>query len=532
MTTLQNLVTACHAEEGTLIPLAQARADDWRSWLMPLSDAQPTGDEPGYDDDFQRIREEVNKLSGIDTALICQLAEKLLTTVSKDLRVVTFYIWARLHQDGEAGLAEGLELLAAMLQRFGVQLHPQRERSRKSALEWLGSGRVLDSLSLYPEVDLAVMQRITGALLLAQQAMQSIAEEHRPQLTGLCLALETRLAQSGGAGSMVPQTSRDESVSSSAATSAAAPVMTAVTSGRDLLDQAKLLAGYLRDQPGGWLAGHHLMKSIRWDTLTELPPLDASGRTRLAPPKPDHRAHLKRLYLQQSWMELLEQADSLYAQGVNHLWLDLQWYTWQALAKLDADTVRADILCRGVKGLLSRLPGLEALAFNDGTPFADEVTLNWIGQQVMDDPGGWGSDTVTPAAQSDEEVLLLEPELLALADSDGIEAAFGWLQSRPGMTSVRDRWLMRLLMARVAEQYARHDLAFHLLGELDSNAQTLTLQHWSPGLLFEVRARRLKLLRIKASRSETDKTRIQPEMDALLSGLIGLDPARAAVLCA
>lgn len=532
MTTLQNLVTACHAEEGTLIPLAQARADDWRSWLLPLSDAQPTGDEPGYDDDFQRIREEVNKLSGIDTALICQLAEKLLTTVSKDLRVVTFYIWARLHQDGEAGLAEGLELLAAMLQRFGVQLHPQRERSRKSALEWLGSGRVLDSLSLYPEVDLAVMQRITGALLLAQQAMQSIAEAHRPQLTGLCLALETRLAQSGGAGSMVPQTSRDESVSSSAATSAAAPVMTAVTSGRDLLDQAKLLAGYLRDQPGGWLAGHHLMKSIRWDTLTELPPLDASGRTRLAPPKPDHRAHLKRLYLQQSWMELLEQADSLYAQGVNHLWLDLQWYTWQALAKLDADTVRADILCRGVKGLLSRLPGLEALAFNDGTPFADEVTLNWIGQQVMDDPGGWGSDTVTPAAQSDEEVLLLEPELLALADSDGIEAAFGWLQSRPGMTSVRDRWLMRLLMARVAEQYARHDLAFHLLGELDSNAQTLTLQHWSPGLLFEVRARRLKLLRIKASRSETDKTRIQPEMDALLSGLIGLDPARAAVLCA
>lgn len=530
MTTLENLVTACRAEEGALIQLAQARADDWNAWLLPLSEPQPTGDEPGYDDDFQRIREEVNKLSGIDTALICQLAEKLLTTASKDLRVVTFYIWARLHQDGEAGLAEGLELLAAMLQRFGVQLHPQRERSRTSALEWLGSGRVLDSLSLYPEVDMAAMQRITGALLLAQQAMQPFAEEHRPQLTGLCVALENRLAQSGGADSMVPQTSRDDAAPV-AAPSAAAPLMTAVSSGRDLLDQAKMLAGYLRDQPGGWLAGHHLMKSIRWDTLTELPPLDASGRTRLAPPKPDHRAHLKRLYLQQSWMELLEQADSLYAQGVNHLWLDLQWYTWQALAKLDADSARADILCRDVQGLLSRLPGLEALAFNDGTPFADEVTLNWINQQVMDNPGGWGAEAVTAASHSDEEVLLLEPELLALADSDGIEAAFGWLQSRPGMTSLRDQWLMRLLMARVAEQYARHDLAFHLLGELDSNAQALTLQHWSPALLFEVRARRLKLLRIKASRSETDKTRIQPEMDALLSGLISLDPARAAVLC-
>jgi len=38
-------------------------------------------------------------------------------------------------------------------------------------------------------------------------------------------------------------------------------------------------------------------------------------------------------------------------------------------------------------------------------------------------------------------------------------------------------------------------------------------------------------LRIKAARSETDKTHIQPEMDALLSGLISLDPARAAILC-
>ncbi|MBN0997756.1 type VI secretion system domain-containing protein, partial [Pseudomonas aeruginosa] len=93
---------------------------------------------------------------------------------------------------------------------------------------------------------------------------------------------------------------------------------------------------------------------------------------------PESKAHLKRLYLQKSWSELLEHTDTLLAQGVNHLWLDVQWYAWQALLKLDADSVRADILCRDMKGLLARLPGLETLAFNDGTPFADEVTLNWL----------------------------------------------------------------------------------------------------------------------------------------------------------
>ncbi|MEP8657543.1 type VI secretion system ImpA family N-terminal domain-containing protein [Enterobacter asburiae] len=46
-------------------------------------------------------------------------------------------------------LAEGLELLAGLLERFGTQLNPQRDRSRKAALEWLAGSRMTDSLSLY-----------------------------------------------------------------------------------------------------------------------------------------------------------------------------------------------------------------------------------------------------------------------------------------------------------------------------------------------------------------------------------------------
>lgn len=137
--TLQNLLHASGVEEEQLLTEARSHTADWKRWLLPISSQQPVGEEPGYEDDFQRIREEVNKLSGIDTGLICQLAEKLLTRTSKDLRVVTFYIWARLHQDGESGLVQGIELLAAMLEQFGSRLHPQRDRSRKSALEWLAA---------------------------------------------------------------------------------------------------------------------------------------------------------------------------------------------------------------------------------------------------------------------------------------------------------------------------------------------------------------------------------------------------------
>ncbi|WP_316390553.1 type VI secretion system protein TssA [Citrobacter farmeri] len=530
MMTLQNLLHVSGVGEEQLLTEARSHAADWERWLTPIASHQPVGEDPGYDDDFQRIREEVNKLSGIDTGLICTLSEKLLTSTCKDLRVITFYVWARLHQDGESGLVEGIELLAAMLERFGTRLHPLRDRSRKSAVEWLGSSRMTDSLSLYPEVDMSVMRRVTAALLLAEQTFQTFEESARPELGGLYQALDNRIIQSGGANTLVPQTSREES-NAPASTASSAPVMNAVTSGRDLLDQAKVLAKYLRDRPGGWLAGHHLLKSVRWDTLTELPPLDAAGRTRLVPPKPDNKAHLKRLYLQKSWSELLEHSDMLLAQGVNHLWLDVQWYAWQALVKMDNDSVRADILCNDLKGLLTRLPGLDALAFSDGTPFADEVTLNWINEKVLDDVAGWKDEPVTAALSSGDDVLMLEPEVLAKADSEGIEAALNWLQARPGYTSTRDRWLMRLLMARVSEQYGKNEMALHLLSELDDSARKLTLEQWTPELMFEVKARRLKLLRSKAGRSEADKTRLQPEMDSLLSGLIALDPARATVLC-
>lgn len=150
----------------------------------------------------------------------------------------------------------------------------------------------------------------------------------------------------------------------------------------------------------------------------------------------------------------------------------------------------------------------------------------------MDTPGGWGEASTAPATTAgDDDILQLEPEALTLADSQGIEAALNWLQNRPGATTSRNRWLLRLLMARVAEQYGKNEMALHLLSELDGSGAQLTLTQWEPDLMFEVKARRLKLLRMKAGRNDSDKARLQTEMDNLLAGLIALDPARAAVLC-
>jgi len=525
---LKSLIESCLPG---IEPLALARkhSDGWNSWLTPIRDDLPVGEDPGYEDDFQRMREEVNKLSGADVDLVAQLAQKLLQQSCKDLRVATYYLWARLHRDGEAGLAEGLNLLAALMERYACDILPVRPNSRKMALEWLAGSRVLASLSLYPQVVKAEAERTVAALVWLKHGFSNWPEDQRPRLDALYSALITRLAVSGGVDAIVPQTSTDAPVGSKATGPSSSPIK----SGRDLLDSGRALANYLREQPEGWLAAHRLMKSLRWDTVLQVPPQDVQGITRLAPPRGEYRAQLKRLYLQQSWNELIDQVERMYAEGVNHFWLDLQWYLHQALGKsAEPHNSWADVVKHDLGMLLQRLPGLEMLYWSDGSAFADESTREWINQQVSGNRQEQWLPAAAPATSAAaNEILALEPEALAQADAEGVEQALAWLASRPGAQTGRQRWLLRLLMARVAEQYGKAELAIHLFTELDAAAQRHTFADWEPELLFEVKARLLKLMRLKALRNDADRPALARQMEQQLAALVSIDPVRAAVLC-
>jgi len=535
MATAKSLLALClpdEAQQYALLARQRSSLFQWDNWLQPLTEGEGAGEDPAYDDDFQLMREEINKLSGTDPEKLCQLAERILCHTARDLRVVTWYIFARLQREGEAGLCEGLQLLVAMLTRYGDRCHPRRSNARKSTLEWLNSTKIQDTLSRWPDATREQTSQTAAALCLLDMLLEKWPESERPLLDGLSRTLELRLAGSGGLDGFTPQpaSNPDNPPAASVRTSATA---SAVKSESEFLSQSKVLAGWLAEQPDGWLASHRLMKAVRWDTVGQLPALDASGRTRLSPPKPDYRAQLKRLYLQQSWTELVEQASDMFSEGANRFWLDLQWYLWQGLTRAGQPwNCWADYITSDLKLLLARLHGLEQLSWSDGTPFADEVTLNWIAEKVNNDLAQLGDEpAVVAGGGQTDDILVLEAEAMARGDSEGPEAALGWLQSRPGMNSPRSRWLQRLLMARVAEQFGRNEMALHLLDGLKTSAPHLTLKKWEPALLFEVQARRLKLLRLKAGRSETDKARFAPEMDALLAGLIAIDPARAMVLC-
>lgn len=69
----------------------------------------------------------------------------------------------------------------------------------------LVGSRMTDSLSLYPEVVREEAMRTTGALLLIAQLTESEPDETRPELNALYGALESRLQKAGGVDAVVPQ---------------------------------------------------------------------------------------------------------------------------------------------------------------------------------------------------------------------------------------------------------------------------------------------------------------------------------------
>jgi type VI secretion system protein VasJ len=506
--------------------LARSTQGRWDDWLRPVSEGAPIGADPGYDDDFLAIKEEVAKLSDVDDTLIVDIAERLLKQSAKDVRVAVYYVYGRMRRDGAEGVASGFELLSALVDRFGDALMPARAETRKAALEWLAGGTFADRLDRVQGLSDALLERTLSALALITERTAQWPAAARPELDPLFRRFESRVE------TPLPSVGANSGPSSGGASATTLPAAAEISSTRELLDRARQMAQFLRDQPQGYLAAYRLMRCVRWDTLTEVPPHEVSGKTRLVAPRAELRVNLKRLMLQKQWPELLDRVEAAFAEGANHFWLDLQYYAFSAQERAGGEYAQIrELVATDCALMLERLPGLDQLAFSDGSPFADDATLEWIARYatVRDVERG---EAVVPVSVSSVNTDWAETEAQAfdLASQEGLGAAFAWLQRLPAQDGERDRFVRHLVMARVAERAERPDTAMHLLSTLDIAAQRFQLAAWEPSLAFETKHHLLRLLKIRMNRKEADKPALATHIDALMGELTAIDPARAVTL--
>ncbi|GAC1423668.1 MAG: type VI secretion system protein TssA [Burkholderiaceae bacterium] len=507
--------------------LLRQRMTAWQDWLqaLPAENGSGVGRDPGYEDAFFAIKDEVTKLSNVDDRLIARSCEQLLKEVGKDLRLAAYFTFARLRLDGSTGFADGIELTAALVDRFGDALLPIRPEARKGALEWLANSRLLDQLSRYEDFAPVDLERAMAGLNLLVTRTALWPETARPNLQPLIARFEQGEVTPPAAPVATPAAAAGKVIS---------PAVVAVSSSRDLLEQARVMAQYLKNQERGYLSSTRMIRCVRWDTVHDLPPSDQQMRTRLQAPRAELRQHFKRLVLQKQWHELLERVEGAFTEGANHLWFDLQYFQHTALEHAGPPYIGwGDLLRTDFALMLERLSGIERLAFNDGTPFADDITLDWIARHavVRDLEAGealaplalTGDSTASDAGHWQE----MEAQARDVLASEGLEAAFGWLQSLPGAQSERQQFLQRWLMARLADHSGKPETALHLLTQLDGLALSLHLARWEPALVFEVKHHLLRVLKQNANRKDADKPALARRVDQLQAELTVLDPAQA-----
>jgi type VI secretion system protein VasJ len=296
---------------------------------------------------------------------------------------------------------------------------------------------------------------------------------------------------------------------------------------RDVLDSARQMAVFLRSQDNGYLAAFRLLRAARWDVLAEVPPCDGSGKTRLAPPRDELRQYLKRLLLQRQWGELLERVEMAFAEGANHFWLDLQHYAWQG-QRGDHHALHRDMLLADLAQMLDRLPGLHRLAFSDGFPFADDSTLMWLASnaRIIRFDGGEKELSPLPSSGQAEGWAETESQAQDLVSSSGLEAAFSWLRDLPRPRGESHRARADLLMARLADQAGRQDMAISLYDNLMKDVGLYRLDSWEPDLAFEICLGLFRLLERKSARKTADNGQLAERMEALASKMTTIDPVR------
>lgn len=522
---------------------AEERLGAWAGWLAPISEEAPAGSDVSYDDNFETVKSELAKLSGIDVELIIRLSEQLLKEQAKDLRVGAYYAYAKLRYEGLSGFSDGLELICGLIKSFDSDVWPKKPQQRYTALSWLMGNRTLDILDTLEINDKEIFNRTLSSLIYLQNLCMGWEENARPGFGAILEKLEQASfrfnretpnvsnAQKAEEGDSAEQHAHIVPGTGEKQTQITLPSeTTAISSSKMLLDQTRVIAVFLRQQEYGYWSAFKMVRAVRWGTLTSSPP-EVDSKTRLKAPRTDVVAALQRLDKEENWLDLLEKVEAAFLEGANHYWLDLQYYAWKAQTALGGVYVsQTASFLADFAAFLERCSGLSGLLFDNGMAFASDNVLEWLEKQVFK-PSYVNS--AQPLAQVMESAVTTEnnqyDEAVVIAEASGIEAAMAWLSDHPQLQ--HGKFLCRKLfwMAKLADAYQKTEWSLYLLDRAAEEMQSMAVEVWDKEFAFDLYNLQCSFLQAKVKRKDMqhEKNKIMEQISDLQNRLIKIDAAKA-----
>ncbi len=524
-------------EAQNLSPLLQAvRA--------PISDANPVGEDVKYEDSFQQLKGEVDKLQSAsgdaDFERIVELGKKVVTEQSKDLTAAAFLGIGLVRTEGIEGLAESVDVARLLCETYWDDLYPpvRRMAARKNALqllidrshEWLEDQKPKRG-------DEEVLTRARDSYKALQALAMEQMEEHAPVVSKMTNLLDAKIRAVPKAPAPAPKptpSAGDGAASPAVATptAAGASAPSELRSPANAADAVMAAAAFLHEHDKTDPAPFRLARAFHWGGLLAAPPAE-DGKTRIPPFVEQRKAFLDGLGSRAQFADLASEAEETFRE--QPFWLDLQRYIVTALDALGAPLAAArDGVVEDVVGLIRRFPDVPMLTFDDGTPFADAATQEWIEVRIRPALSG-GGDTGPSLSGSGEASAVDEAydearKHLAGGDLDAAVVAL----SEGADASGRDRFRRRFYLASLCLRGGRAAVARPILETLEAEIAAHRLDAWDPVLALEVwAALHGCYTALQRGASAEDKPSLQQAANRVFDKVCAVEPARAlAVLAA
>lgn len=457
----------------------------------PISGDAPAGIDVTYAPSFDQLNEEVKKLgsptaSPVDWTKVRELSVGILQDQSKNYLVACYLCVALQRLEGWRGFAGGIHVLTEMLNNYWENGYPPkaRMRGRRNALTWWQEQTEAVMESTAPEEWAPVeRQALLDNLWSIDRALGEYLED-APTLSPLIKAIGDRITEPLAAQEKeIPGTAESIPSQTVVASLPVAPPPQRIEAApdQDLTPEKNFQKGceFLRlaaTQSLGENPFHALSYRINriaaWFPIDALPPATANN-TLLPPPDPQQRAILKGLYQAQNWQGLLDAAEPLVSQYL--FWLDLSCYVGEALERLGQKEAAQGVVAETLL-FCKRLSGIEKLCFNEATPFADQLTRDWIEENI---PGS--ADAGSPASTGQDEELQVRIMAAQTTGKENPTEALDLFQTGfMGATTARERlaWSIELcrFLCRQQQPVLALPYAELILQQVDSHQ----LEQWEP----------------------------------------------------
>ncbi len=460
----------------------------------PIPGASPAGQDSHYEPAFAQLQAEIDKLSSVtaggavDWTRVVDLAGEILSGMSKDLTVGAYLGVGLTQTRGPEGLALGARILRDLCATFWEDCLPAKKRVRgrvaafawwqEKNLTWLRNAADMDPMPAERQRDIIADVRALDAaladLLPDFPPMNDLLEVLR-RLPVIAEAPAAPAEQPGAAATPATPDSRPAPAQTAAPQDAA--------SARAALSDAALTFANMggRENPADpwvWRAA----RLGAWIRLQALPP-EEGGRTMLPPPEQAAKNALLNLLNQGRYLEAALAAEEQITASL--FWLDPHRVAAKALEALGPEYAAA---CSAVGAelrlFLTWLPGVDRLAFSDGTPFADAETRAWLGSLAA---AGASRPAQAAAAQDagDGPAAIQEEaeKRFAAKDLPGALDLLGQAERRAASGPARLRLMLAQmsLLGRAGHWPVAVSLAEAVAGEVERRG----LEDWDPELALE-----------------------------------------------